>query len=137
MGILHRPEINVEFSNTVCRLKGEFMGDDGRSVNYEALRKSKTFAEYKTRTLDLHSITLQKLSHEEKMAFFISILLNILHQYYKMDVAISYSDWIYIMKKFHPTYIIHCNINVACQAILCKIERFYIKKSQLYCIKLI
>ena len=55
-------------------MKGEYMGADGRSVNYEALRKSQLFTDYKARTLDLHSINLQNLAHEEKMAFFISIL---------------------------------------------------------------
>ena len=57
-----------------ARMKGEFMDEVGQTVNYEALRKSPLFADYKKQTSDLLGVKLDALNRAEKMAFCISIL---------------------------------------------------------------
>ena len=51
------------------------MAADGDGVNYEELKKSDVFKQYQKQANALATADLDSLSEEEKMAFFISILL--------------------------------------------------------------
>ena len=55
-------------------MKGEFIADDGSGVNYEALKKSQLFEQYKLQAKILKHVDLSTLSEVERTAFFISIL---------------------------------------------------------------
>lgn len=57
-------------------MKAEYMSDDGNAVDYELLKQSQLYKDYKLSTMKLHSVNLAKLSENEKQAFFISILLE-------------------------------------------------------------
>jgi len=55
-------------------MKGSFMSDDGRGVDYVVLRGSKLFEKYSNFARDLRQIIVGGMTEEEKKAFFISIL---------------------------------------------------------------
>ena len=57
------------------RMKGEVIAEDGMGVRYQDLRGSKLFAQYKEQAEALRDLNLDPLTEQEKMAFFISILL--------------------------------------------------------------
>lgn len=57
------------------RLKGEFILEDGKSVEYEKIKGSKLFQEYVDQLApQLQYVSLDNISENEKKAFFISIL---------------------------------------------------------------
>ncbi|ESO94705.1 hypothetical protein LOTGIDRAFT_175345 [Lottia gigantea] len=73
------PVSAVDLSKTLqklmLRLKGEFMADDGKGVDYSKFKTSQLFPEYKKQACQLQNIDLNTLSEVEKKVFFISILL--------------------------------------------------------------
>ena len=60
----------------ICRMKGEVIAEDGSGVKYSELKSSSLFQQYKAQAAELQHLDLSTLSEKEKMAFFISILLN-------------------------------------------------------------
>ena len=67
-------QLAVQLQKDMLKLKGEYMSDDGRSVDYVRLKNSDTFKDYIKQTCQLHYLDLTKLSLTERKAFFISIL---------------------------------------------------------------
>ena len=57
-------------------MKGEVIAEDGSGVKYSELKSSSLFQQYKAQAAELQRLDLSTLSEKEKMAFFISILLN-------------------------------------------------------------
>ena len=58
-----------------CRLKGEFISESGKGVNYQKLRSSQLFKEFSEKMAPLlQNVKLDNTSENEKKAFFISIL---------------------------------------------------------------
>ena len=68
-------QLAVKLQKDMLKMKGEYMSEDGKSVNYVKLKNSDTFKDYVKRTSQLHHLDLTKLSLTERKAFFISILL--------------------------------------------------------------
>ena len=54
-------------------IKGECIGED-RGIDYDKLKSSESYKEYKSETLFLQTVSLDELSENERKAFFISIL---------------------------------------------------------------
>ncbi|CAH1787699.1 unnamed protein product [Owenia fusiformis] len=65
--------LSKDLQKTMLRMKGEFMSEDGSGVNYDALRESAVFADYKKQADELSAIDLSTLDEDEKKAFFINI----------------------------------------------------------------
>ncbi|KXJ12165.1 hypothetical protein AC249_AIPGENE9771 [Exaiptasia diaphana] len=57
----------------MLRIKGSFMSDDGRGIDYASLKNSKLFEEYQSLAHDLQGTAITVLSVEEKMAFFLNV----------------------------------------------------------------
>ena len=58
------------------RLKGEFITENGKGINYQKLKESQLFIEYSDKMAPLlQNVKLDKITENEKKAFFISILL--------------------------------------------------------------
>lgn len=55
------------------KLQGEFMSADGKTVDYENMRKSPTFAEYCTFACTLSAIDLSSIHEVQRKAFFINL----------------------------------------------------------------
>ena len=58
---------------TMLRLKGEFMREDGSSVDYAGIRQSDLFKEYVGLAKELDNCSVLNLSVDERKAFFINI----------------------------------------------------------------
>ncbi|XP_065913569.1 uncharacterized protein [Dysidea avara] len=66
-------QLAVQLQKDMLKLKGEYMSDDGRSVDYVRLKNSDTFKDYIKQTCQLHYLDLTKLSLTERKAFFINV----------------------------------------------------------------
>ena len=71
-------DVAKQLQSLMLRLKGEFMAQDGRGVNYQSLRESTLFKEYKQKSLDLKTVDVGRLNVTERKCFFISIHLTFL-----------------------------------------------------------
>lgn len=71
-------ELATRLQKEMLKLKGQFISDDGRSVDYTKLKKSDTFKDYVKNSQQLHYLDLTKLSLMEKKVFFISIFVFIM-----------------------------------------------------------
>ena len=60
----------------MLQMKGEFMGCDGRGVDYGRLAASATFQQYTSLAERLRTCAVANLSEPQRMAFFISIPLT-------------------------------------------------------------
>ena len=67
-------ELALELQRTMLHMKGEYMTEDGKGVNYEMLTHSELFERYQSLTRELEYCDPSQLNDEERKAFFISIL---------------------------------------------------------------
>lgn len=67
-------ELSKLLQKLMLNMKGSFMSDDGRGVDYSALRNSELFVKYSNFACDLREIAVWEMTEDEKKAFFISIL---------------------------------------------------------------
>ena len=72
-------ELSRHLQKVMLQLKSEHMGPDGRGVDYIQLGSSKHFKEYVSISSRLVHCDPTQLSEESRMAFFISILPNLIH----------------------------------------------------------
>ncbi len=63
----------------MLQLKADHMSPDGRGVDYAGIASGKAFADYLSLAEELIECDPTSLSEEERMAFFISILLQSCH----------------------------------------------------------
>ena len=66
--------LSSELQKLMLRMKGSFISEDGRNVNYKVLKGSEMFQRYLTEARKLQAADMKELSREERMAFCISIL---------------------------------------------------------------
>jgi len=71
-------QLAVKLQKDMLKIKGEYMSEDGKSVDYVKLKNSDTFKDYVKQSCQLHHLDLTKLSVTERKAFFISILCVII-----------------------------------------------------------
>jgi len=71
-------ELATSLQKEMLKLKGQFISDDGKSVDYSRLKDSDTFKDYVKNSQQLHHLDLTKLSLMEKKAFFISIFVFVI-----------------------------------------------------------
>lgn len=67
-------DIALELQRTMLQMKGEYMTEDGKGVNYDMLMHSELFDRYQCLTRELNQCSLSHLDEDERKAFFISIL---------------------------------------------------------------
>ena len=67
-------ELALELQRTMLRMKGEYMTEDGKGVNYAMLTHSELFERYQSLARELEHCNPSKLDEDERKAFFISIL---------------------------------------------------------------
>ncbi|XP_041367842.1 uncharacterized protein LOC121382326 [Gigantopelta aegis] len=65
-------ELSKKLQKIMLRLKGEFMSEDGKKINYNRIKGSPLFAEYKQEAKQLQNVDLESLSELEKKVFFIN-----------------------------------------------------------------
>ncbi|XP_062565995.1 uncharacterized protein LOC134228349 [Saccostrea cucullata] len=65
-------ELSKKLQKTMLSIKGECIGED-RGIDYDKLKKSEAFKEYKKETLQLQVVSLDDLSEPERKAFFINL----------------------------------------------------------------
>ncbi|XP_078331133.1 uncharacterized protein LOC144624961 [Crassostrea virginica] len=70
---LKAPNLAKKLQKTMLSIKGECIGED-RGIDYDKLKSSASYKEYKSETLFLQTVSLDELSENERKAFFISIL---------------------------------------------------------------
>ena len=81
-------DVAKQLQSLMLRLKGEFMAEDGRGVNYAGLRESELFKEYQLKSRELKSVDVGILDVAEKKCFFISI-----HPLCVVQSSIKYRRW--------------------------------------------
>lgn len=69
------PELALDLQRTMLHMKGEYMTEDGKGVNYAMLTHSELFEQYQSLARELEHCDLSKLDENERKAFFISILI--------------------------------------------------------------
>ncbi len=72
-------QLGLELQRCMLSLKGQFLAEDGRGVDYQLLRDSAEFQEYCGIAVRLNTVRLSEQSEIERKSFFISIL--IIHAY--------------------------------------------------------
>lgn len=73
--LLSAVELSKELQKLMLKIKGTFITEEGRAVDYKALKDSGLFREYVEMTKALKQVDLGCLESTEKIAFFLSILL--------------------------------------------------------------
>lgn len=68
-------ELSKQLQKLMLKIEGSFITEEGRAVNYTALKESALFKEYVERTHALDAVNLESLEREEKIAFFLSIFM--------------------------------------------------------------
>lgn len=63
----------ADFVSTLLLLQDKFFTDGGRAIDYEGIKKSAEFAEYRVKALELQKVDVENLSNLEKKAFFINV----------------------------------------------------------------
>ena len=71
--LLSAVELSKELQKLMLKIKGNFISEEGRAVDYNALKESDLFREYVERTKALKAVDLRSLERKEKIAFFLSI----------------------------------------------------------------
>ncbi|KAL9979374.1 hypothetical protein ACROYT_G017028 [Oculina patagonica] len=66
-------DLSKELQKLMLKIKGSFITEEGRAVDYTALKKSELFQEYVDRTQALQAVNLGSLERTEKIAFFLNI----------------------------------------------------------------
>ncbi|PIK62350.1 hypothetical protein BSL78_00668 [Apostichopus japonicus] len=66
-------EVSRELQQLMLRMKGEFMLEDGHSVDYHRLKEGDLFKSYEMKAVDLQHVDLTSLKENERKAFFINI----------------------------------------------------------------
>jgi hypothetical protein len=71
-------EISIDLRKKITAMYGQYITENGASVDYEALERSKEFSEYCDLTLSLRNVDVAPLPEAEKTAFFINIYNSLL-----------------------------------------------------------
>ncbi|KAH9496674.1 hypothetical protein Btru_009628 [Bulinus truncatus] len=66
-------ELAERLRKNMQKIKGKFISTDGKFVDYEKLKESYEFEEYKKDAADLQTVDLSKMSELERKVFFINI----------------------------------------------------------------
>lgn len=66
-------ELSGILRKKILQLYGKYLSDNGKSVDYKGLGSSVEFKEYVALTTKLQRVEIEKISREEKLAFFINI----------------------------------------------------------------
>ena len=68
-------QLGLELQRCMLSLKGQYLAEDGRGVDYQLLRDSVEFKEYCGIAVKLNSVRLNGQSEIERKSVFISILI--------------------------------------------------------------
>ncbi|RUS81942.1 hypothetical protein EGW08_010287 [Elysia chlorotica] len=66
-------ELSRKLQKTLLRLKGKFMSDDGKDVDYVNMKKSPEFEQYLKEAMELQKVDLSNMDEKEKKVFFINV----------------------------------------------------------------
>jgi len=66
-------DLSKDLQRLMLKIKGSFITEEGRAVDYSALKESDLFQEYVDRTKALKAVKLGNLEQKEKIAFFLNI----------------------------------------------------------------
>lgn len=79
-------DLSKDLQRLMLKIKGSFITEEGRAVDYSALKESDLFQEYVDRTKALKAVNLGNLEQKEKIAFFLSI-------FYQSQYSCSWLCW--------------------------------------------
>ncbi|KAK3747651.1 hypothetical protein RRG08_024798 [Elysia crispata] len=66
-------ELSRKLQKTLLKLKGKFMSDDGKAVDYVKMKKSPEFGQYLKEALELQKVDPSNMNEKEKKVFFINV----------------------------------------------------------------
>ena len=66
-------DISKRLQKLMLQIKGQFMSEEGKAVDYNGIKTSDLFVKYVEECSKLTRVDLRTLRDEEKIAFFISI----------------------------------------------------------------
>lgn len=66
-------ELGEQLRQMILKIYGKFLSEDGKKVNYEGIKASTEFGEYKELATQLIRLHIDQASRDEKVAFFINI----------------------------------------------------------------
>jgi len=66
-------DVAASLQRMILRLKGKYLADDGKSVDYRGLRNDELFLEFENLVDQLYHVELDQLNLNQLKAFFISI----------------------------------------------------------------
>ncbi|XP_065192148.1 uncharacterized protein LOC135823229 [Sycon ciliatum] len=71
----HRPAevVASDMQRFMLNLKGSFMQDDGRGVDYASIKRSDDFAEFREKCKELRGVDVSLLDEDNKKAFFLNV----------------------------------------------------------------
>lgn len=69
-------DLSKDLQRLMLKIKGSFITEEGRAVDYSALKESDLFQEYVDRTKALKAVNLGNLEQKEKIVFFLSIFYD-------------------------------------------------------------
>ncbi|KAA0715965.1 hypothetical protein E1301_Tti016139 [Triplophysa tibetana] len=67
------PDVSEAMRNLILKLYSDHLSEDGKTVDYKAVRRSPYYEQYCELAVQLQRVELLSLSREEKLAFFINI----------------------------------------------------------------
>lgn len=70
--VIKATDLAKKLQRTMLSIKGECIGED-RGIDYDKLKNSGAYKEYKSETLLLQTVSLDELSENERKAFFINL----------------------------------------------------------------
>merc|ERR1711928_80414 len=69
--------VTASLQRMILRLKGKYLSDDGKSVDYQGLRNDDLFVEFESHVDQLYYVDLSELNQAQLKSFFISITVSI------------------------------------------------------------
>lgn len=66
-------DVSEAMRNLILKLYSDHLSEDGKTVDYKAVRRSPYYERYCELAVQLQRVELMSLNHEEKLAFFINI----------------------------------------------------------------
>lgn len=67
-------QLSMTLQRHMLVMKGDFLAEDGRGVDYSSLRDSTAFKNYTSTASELRHVDLTTCTEQQRKAFFISIL---------------------------------------------------------------
>merc|ERR1712126_773471 len=66
-------DVAASLQRMILRLKGKYLSEDGKSVDYQGLRNDDLFLEFENHVDQLYTVNLDELNEAQLKSFFINV----------------------------------------------------------------